>query len=207
MVSRQDARLNLSSLLSSAPGTESEVEGEGRLAPSAAELEAAGLRLDGPLDWRVTVRNSGGDDDFIAQGEVSGTAILECRRCLVDVPTEVRADFLYPMAYRPAQERDLDLIENGGGATDPEDPLAGEDVLAFGRPEVDFAPLLRQVFAIDLPLTVLCEESCRGLATDGVNLNDHPDHVVAGERDEESPFAALQDLDLEDDPASDDSTS
>lgn len=196
MVSRQDALLNLSRLLSHAPGTDPEVEGEGLLAPSEAQLAEAGLRLGGPLHWRVLVRSTGGDEDFLAEGEVDGTAVMECRRCLTEVDTEVETNFLYPMVYRPAQEADLALLETPVG--DVEDALEDEDVLAFGRPEVDFAPLLRQVFAIDLPLTALCREECRGLATDGVNLNEHPDHVPEGEiPEEESPFAALKDLDLD----------
>ncbi|MEX2502559.1 MAG: hypothetical protein WD336_09300, partial [Trueperaceae bacterium] len=75
-----------------------------------------------------------------------------------------------------------------------------EDRLTFGRPEVDFAFLLRQLFAIDMPITSLCREDCRGLATDGVNLNEHPDHVPSDahpDRTENSPFAALEDLDLD----------
>lgn len=197
MVSRQDALLNLSRLLSHAPGVDPEVHGEGLLAPTEDQLRDLGLRLQGPLSWDVTVRGTGGDD-FIAEGEVSGTALMECRRCLTDVPTDVNASFLYPMVYRPAKDGALELLENPGGETeDAED----EDVLAFGKPEVDFAPLLRQVFAIDLPLTALCREDCRGLSVDGVNLNEHPDHVAAEPQasvPNESPFAALESLDLDD---------
>lgn len=200
MVSRQDALLNLSRLLSHAPGLDPEVEGEGLLQPSEPELQQAGFRLAGPLDWHVVVRSTGGDDDFLAEGEVSGTAVIECRRCLSEVETPVETSFIYPMVYRPSQEADLALLEAPVGGDGVGEALEDEEVLAFGRPEVDFAPLLRQLFAIDLPLTVLCREECRGLATDGVNLNDHPDHVPAGEDTatrEESPFAKLKDLDVD----------
>lgn len=204
MVSRQDALLNLSSLLTHTPGAPSEVEGQGRLMPTDAQLAEDGLRLAEPIAWSVTVRGTGGDDDFIAEGEATGTAVLECRRCLTDVPTTVTAEFLYPMAYKPGQATGLTLIETPPAGEDDE-PLAqaeaGEDVLAFGRPEVDFAPLIRQVFAIDLPLTVLCKEDCRGLSIDGVNLNEHPDHRPEGAEDEAprppSPFAVLSDLDVD----------
>jgi uncharacterized protein len=202
MPSRQDALLNLSSLLTHAPGAPLEVEGEGLLMPTPDQLRADGLRLAAPLAWRVTVRSTGGDDDFIAEGEVEGTAVMECRRCLADVETTVTASFLYPMVYRPGQEEGLTLIE-APVAGEAEDVSAldeaGEDRLAFPRPEVDFAPLLRQVFAIDLPLTVLCKPECRGLSIDGVNLNEHPDHRPAGadQPQEESPFAVLEDLDLD----------
>ncbi len=201
MVSRQDAVLNLSHLLTRAPGASFEAHGEGLLVPSEEEQRHDGVRLDGPLAWRVTVRGTGGDDDLIADGEVSGTAVQECRRCLTDVRAFVRADFLYPMTYAPAGGKALTLIEAPlaaeGGDVDPSE--GGEDRLAFGAPEVDFATLLRQLFAIEMPLTSLCAPDCRGLATDGTNLNDHPDHVPEGatERTERSPFAALEDLDLD----------
>lgn len=198
--------MNLSSLLAHGPGAPTEVEGEGLLQPSDEQLREDGLRLAGTLAWRVVVRNTGGDDDFIAEGEVSGAAVLECRRCLKDVETPVTATFLYPMVYEPRKEGALALIE-APLAAEADDLGAldepGEDRLTFGRPEVDFAPLLRQVFAIDLPLTVVCSESCRGLSIDGVDLNEHPDHVPAGadeapQNDEaSSPFAVLKDIDLD----------
>ena len=202
MVSRQDAVLNLSHLLTRAPGASSEAHGEGLLAPSEEEQRHDGVRLDGPLDWRVTVRGTGGDDDLLADGDVSGTAVQECRRCLTDVRVDVRAEFFYPMVYEPAGGKALSLIE--APLAEEGDDVAtsegGEDRLAFGKPEVDFATLLRQLFAIEMPLTALCTPDCRGLATDGTNLNDHPDHVPEGATDrteERSPFAALEDLDLD----------
>ena len=187
------AVLNLASLLNHAPGSEGEVEGDGLLLPDAADLEAAGIALEGPLEWELVVTNAGGDDDFIVQGSVAGAALMECRRCLEIVATESEADLVYPAEYRPGTGAELRLEER-----DDED-----DLLVFGRPQVDFADLLLQVFAIDLPLTVLCREECRGLSSDGVNLNDHPDHVAPDEaRSDEgaadSPFAALRDIDLRD---------
>lgn len=188
MATRPDATLNLAALLRHAPGAEDEVYGEGLLEPEAASLDELGLRLGSPLAWELTVRATGGDE-FLLDGEVAGTALLECRRCLDEVATEVRSELIYPMLYRPGTEA-LALIE------ERED---GEDLLVFGRPTVDFAPLLAQVFAIDLPLTVLCDENCKGLSAEGVNLNHHPEAAPPeppGDERNESPFAALKDLDL-----------
>lgn len=183
---KHDAVLNLAQLLGGDVGAY-EVEEEGLLTPSDALLAADDLRLQGPLKWHLTVRSTGGDDDFILEGETSGTALLECRRCLEDAVVEVHSDFIYPMIYRPGTEA-LVLLEND------EDE---EDTLLFGRPEVDFAELITQLFAIDVPLTALCKDDCRGLSPDGVNLNDHPEHV-SEEREETtaSPFAALKDFEV-----------
>ncbi|MDE0100674.1 MAG: DUF177 domain-containing protein [Truepera sp.] len=186
MVSRRDATLNLATLLNHAPDSPDEVGGEGLLEPDGTHLSEIGLRLQGPLAWRLTIRNAGGDDDFLAEGEVTGAALLECRRCLTDVPIPVASSFLYPMTYLPATER-LTLAE-----TNEEE----EERLLFGHPEVDFGPMLAQLFAIDLPLTALCKNSCKGLSLDGVNLNEYPE--LEGERSPPttSPFATLKDLDL-----------
>lgn len=191
MVARQEALLNVTRLLSHATDAASEVSAEGLLAPTEADLQAGGLRLQGPLQWRVTVRNTGGDDDFIAEGEVEGMALMECRRCLTDVATPVHAEFLYPMVYEPGQEAGLELLEAQGGE---------EDRLSFNDPDVNFATLLTQVFAIDLPLTVLCRAACRGLSVDGVDLNEHPEHrPPQADAEETSPFAVLKDLDVDPD--------
>jgi len=187
MVSRRDATMNLAALLRHSPGADDDVSAEGALEPDDEVLQALALRLDGPIEWSLQVINAGGDDDFVVTGDAHGTAVLECRRCLTDVSTDVQTSLVYAMRYRPGDATEVQLV----------DDEAGEDVLEFAQPLVDFAPLLAQVFAIEQPLTVLCREDCRGLSIDGVNLNDHPDHV-ADERVQEkaSPFEKLKDIDL-----------
>lgn len=182
-----DAEINLSALLSHAPGADTEFVEEGLLSPSEDLLEAFGMTLVEPLRWDLTVRSTGGDDDFIVEGSVDGVAQIECRRCLKATPAEASASFILPMAYDPKQEQTLALIEN-----EEEDEL-----LVFSEPTVDFAPFLAQLFALELPLTVLCSETCRGLSIDGVDLNEFPDYEVpVQETETRSPFAALKDLEL-----------
>lgn len=192
MQSRRDATLNLASLLHHAPGSDLEVEAQGLLSPTDELLEADGVVLGSPLAWSVRVINAGGDDDFVVDGEVSGTAVMECRRCLRPVEVPLAAEFVYPMSYRPS-DRPLMLDELSG-----EDD---EDRLVFGSPEVDFAELLTQLFAIEAPLTALCREDCRGLSEDGIDLNEHPEAARPLARTgANEPFAglseALKDLDL-----------
>ncbi len=180
--------LNLSPLLMHAPGAPLEVQDEGLLQPAQELLDVDGLRLRGPLEWELTVVNTGGDDDFVVEGSVRGTAINECRRCLTDVDTDIEASFVYPMRYRPS---DQPLVLDESLEDD-------DDVLVFGAPEVDFAAFLTQMIAIEQPLTVLCKPDCLGLNEEGVNLNEHPELVPEAVEDEtpESPFAALRDIDL-----------
>ena len=182
MVARREALVNLTSILRRAPGADDEVVEEGLLEPNADLLTTDALEVVGPLSWSLHVQRTGGDeDDFFLQGEVDGVVRMECRRCLKPVDVSVHAEFLYPMAFRPAQEAELELSE-----AEDED-----DILTFGTPVIDFAPLLVQMLAIEVPLTALCRPDCRGLSLDGVDLNLHPEHAgdVAAARP--SPFAAL----------------
>ena len=192
MLARRDALINLASLLRSAPGSDDEVFEEGLLEPGEEAQIADDVLLAEPLAWSLPVRRTGGDDeDFIVDGTVEGTAVLPCRRCLVDVPVEVAAEFVYLMRHRHSDDPAIVLAE---------DDDVAEDVLEFGQPVVDFAPLLRQVFAIDVPLTALCREDCKGLSLDGVNLNEHPEAATPAAQTARtpSPFAALEDLKVED---------
>lgn len=186
MVFRHDATLNLAGLLKHDLVLGNEVHGEGLLMPSPELLKADGLTLFEPLRWELTVRSTGGDDDLFVRGSVAGIALVECRRCLTPVKTPLAVQFIYPMAYRVGSPG-LTLLEGRGD---------DEDLLVFGQPEVDFAVLLTELFAIDLPWAILCKPDCRGLSLDGVNLNDHPEHVtsIPAEPGEASPFGVLKDF-------------
>lgn len=194
MQAGRDAILNLSSLLHHSPGSELEVEAEGLLEPTEDLLQADGLSLAEPLEWNVRVFNAGGDDDFIVDGSVSGVAVLDCRRCLTRVEVDVETEFVYPMLYRPSElPMTLDELDD-----------AEEERLVFGNPQVDFAPLLTQLFAIEVPLTAVCKPDCLGLDEDGVNLNEHPERALATStrpaNAAPSPFAdldkVLKDIDI-----------
>ncbi len=191
MQSSGSATLNLSSLLQQAPGAPLDVRGEGLFEPAAALLEADGMRLRGPLKWRLTVINAGGDDDFVLEGAVKGMVIMECRRCLEEVDTEVTTSFVYPMVFRPST---LPLM------LDEEGEEGEEELLVFGSYVVDFSAFLTELLAIEVPITAICRQDCLGLDENGVNLNEHPE--LARKRKPEvveegvSPFSALKDLDI-----------
>lgn len=191
MQSRDEVLLNLGVLLQHVPGTPSEVAAEGEFYPAEELLTQYGLALAGPLMYDLVVSTAGGDDDYIVQGSVTGTAIAECRRCLDPVETDVQVPLVFAMEYHPS-DKPLFLEE----PAEHDD----EEYLVFGSPTVDFAELLTELFALEQPLTALCSKSCLGLNEDGVNLNHHPelvdDHEAALEREikDSSPFAALKDI-------------
>lgn len=177
----------MSSLLHHSPGSEIEVEADGLLVPTEDLLQADGLSLAEPLEWNVRVFNTGGDDDFVVDGSVSGVAVLDCRRCLTEVEVEVETEFVYPMLYKPSEmPMTLDELDDDE-----------EERLVFGNPQVDFAPLLTQLFAIEVPLTALCKPDCLGLDENGINLNEHPERATTVARtvsSQPSPFADLEEV-------------
>ena len=108
---------------------------------------------------RVTGRLSGaGAGRFYFSGRFSGTGLGECRRCLVEVKSEIGAEAI------------LLFAEDGTeGADDP-------DVFPLGRgrngTEVDLRPALREQWLLEVPAFVLCHADCKGRCpTCGVNLN------------------------------------
>lgn len=187
MKTSSEATLNLAKLLLHS-GEEYEEEGAGLLMPPQAMLEEDNLRLAEPIVWELIVRSTGGDDDYVLEGHASATALMECRRCLSDVITPITTDFFYPMLYKPGPPG-LKLLENG----DEED-----EILVFGRPQVDFTSLITQLLAIELPLTALCKEDCKGLSPEGINLNEHPELLPQAPtlEDKPSPFAKLKDWEI-----------
>lgn len=140
-------------------------------------LSAAAIQVKGRLDrddqvWlegdarpveviQVTGRlSAAGAGRYYFSGKFSGAMMGECRRCLVEVKTEVGADASLIFA-------DAEAVEEGG-----EDP----DVFPLSRGrsglEVDLRPALREQWLLEAPAFVLCRPDCKGLCpTCGANLN------------------------------------
>ncbi|MEX2534404.1 MAG: YceD family protein [Trueperaceae bacterium] len=172
-----NAVLNLASLLRHDLSTGGEVEGQGDFMPQPS-WHSSEVRFEKPLEYDLRVRSAGGDD-FIVQGRVTGEVIMPCRHCLEGVAVPSRSDFLYPMKYRPGKP-ELEMVFE-----DEED-----EVLMFGRPEVDFAEMITEIFSVDLPLAVECPEgvSCERLSER---------YAERAAKTTPSPFASLEDFDVE----------
>ncbi len=181
MVSKQDVIVNLSRLLRNDPHALGEVEASGHYLPEVVQL-ADDLEVQKPLDYRLVIR-SVGDDEFLLTGTITGKALMPCRRCLKPLEVGWKSDLMYSMEFVPSvAELNIRLDEND------------DEVLEFGRPEVDFAVLLTDVFTVDRPITVAhpdgdpdCEDLAGKYGTD---------QETAAE-DGASPFASLKDFDIE----------
>jgi len=188
---QDDATLNLASLLGFR-GDDLVVEGVWH--PDAERLEPLNLTLSEPLTWRIRIQRISGDEDvYLFDAKVAATARLACRRCLTEVDVPVSTSLVYTLHYEPSSNP-------APGAVLLREAEHQEDILVFQRPEVDFGDLLLEMLAVELPLTVLCREDCKGLSLEGINLNEHPEAAQAQESQDEdtneSPFAVLRDLDV-----------
>ncbi len=180
----EEAILNLANLINHEDVFQ--VVADGLLLPRAESQAKLGLELAGPINWHITVSNTGGEDDFIVEGKISGTAIMECRRCLEPSESKTKTEFVYQMEYQHGKE--------GLSFSEAEEI---EDILIFGNPSVNFADLIIELFLMSLPLTTVCKADCKGLNSEGINLNLHPE--AADDKNleleqKDSPFASLKDF-------------
>ena len=180
MVWEQEVTVNLSRLLSGDPHAEGEVAASGQFMPDNALLGGE-FELEAPLSFHLVV-SAVGDGDYLLQGTVSGQVQMACRRCLKPLEVGWESEFIYSMQFSPAETKlDIRLDEDD------------DEVLVFGRPLVDFSILLAEVFSVDGPLTVAHPEGdpdCEDLAS----IYGQEQETIS---EEESPFAALKDFDVE----------
>ena len=143
-----------------------------------------------PIDWNVTVTNTG--DALLVMGSARGTATVACARCLDDFQVELNGEV----------EGYFLLSEDGPAPEDMDDDefeVLGADKM------LDLEPLIIAALLVEAPLVPLCREDCAGLCAQcGANLNEGPcacseqldDGLPRMSDGRVSPFAALKDLNL-----------
>jgi uncharacterized protein len=90
---------------------------------------------------------------LLMQCEFQAKVKAECRRCLTEFDQSIQTEFseLYAFNSRSVSESGLILPEDGN---------------------IDLEPLLRDYLLIEIPISPLCKEDCKGLCTYcGENLN------------------------------------
>lgn len=181
----EQATLNLSKLLSRDPTADRELSQSGSLLPNQ-ELSNEDYRLEGPLNWSISIYPTGGDDEFILRGDIKGEVTMSCRRCLEDVNVHGKSNLLFSMMYNPALGEPLGLIEGDE-----------DDILVFSETEVDFSDFLTQIFMVDLPLTAVCEnpDTCNDLRN--IIADDSVESTEDESTESGNPFAVLKDIKLE----------
>ena len=121
------------------------------------ELQGETLSFKGPLTVEGTATNTG--RIILVDGTVSVTLQRPCGRCLEPVTQSLQVPF---------SEEYLHVSEKG-------QDLAGTDeekLVIFEGNNIDLAPQVRENLLLELPMSGLCREDCRGLCpVCGQNLN------------------------------------
>jgi uncharacterized protein len=121
-----------------------------------------------PVLGRFTVTNGG--SALVIRGNISTSVELECGRCLDDMQ--------FPIDAEITEEYSLSDAEEAGSARDATAMVVQDEEnevppgLFEGR-VMNFAVLIRQAAILELPLSPLCQEECRGLCPAcGKNRNE-----------------------------------
>jgi uncharacterized protein len=95
-------------------------------------------------------------DGLIASGDVQGTAIVECVRCLEDYDQPFQASF--DQQYRPLIDIQSGMLADYGELAGSDDEALDIDAVH----ELDLAEPLRQVAIVSLPMNPSCGPGCPG---------------------------------------------
>ena len=126
--------------------------------PARAELE---------IDLRLESVHEG----ILATGEVFGTGIAECSRCLDNLNLEIEVDFQELFAYSSSSD----------------------DELVVDGEHIDLEQVVIDSVVLSLPFQPVCSQDCLGLCAEcGSKLSENPGHEH--EKPIDSRFEALKDL-------------
>lgn len=104
-------------------------------------------------DFNGLVRVNRTPQGILVQSDINATKTLVCVRCLKEFPCQLNSEFseLYAFNNRSTTESDLILRDDGN---------------------IDLEPLAREYLLIEIPISTLCREDCKGLCVEcGVDLN------------------------------------
>ncbi len=109
-------------------------------------------RLENDLEARLRLESV--VEGVLVTGRATGGVLLECARCLKELPAQIHVD-VCELFYGPGHQ-----------------PPADEDAYSVRGIELDLEPMLRDAVTLALPLNPLCKEDCKGLcARCGKDLN------------------------------------
>lgn len=150
-----------------------------QVAPSEIDLELEDAQFAGPIHSRIQLLRS--NQNVYVKGDFSASVVVECRRCVEPIETEVTSEIgLYFSHSGKPESVDPSLIE------------AGERY--YSGDTIDLCEDVRQSLVLEIPIWPLCVESCKGLCPKcGENLNI-AECNCRGSEDASSPFSALADL-------------
>ena len=151
-----------------------------RTCPAPEHLGVGMVRIPAGADLELEVQLEGVAEGVLVTATVDAPLVGECARCLESFTSEttVRFQELFTLAGEDSQ------------AGEPGDEEDSYRLDAGGL--LDLEPALRDAVVLELPLSPLCEEGCRGLCPEcGVRLADaEPGHA---HEERGAMWAALKD--------------
>lgn len=130
--------------------------------------DAADGRLEAPLTLEAHLTREG--ERVFAQGELHGTCVRECVRCLKSYADPVAVSFAVEYRSVPAPSRVKvkapGVVPKGRagaqqGAGEEGEEL--EEVYTCVGEQVELGPMLREHLILATPMQPLCQPGCRGL--------------------------------------------
>jgi len=137
-----------------------------RTCPAPEHMGTEMVRVPAGADMRLEVQLEGVTEGVLVTASVTAPLVGECARCLEPFTSALRVRFQELFTFEQEEAPDSGLAEG------EESYLLDESGL------LDLEPALRDAVVLELPLSPLCEEGCRGLCVEcGVRLADaEPGH-------------------------------
>jgi|GEM_PF-2336445 len=128
------------------------LDAEQNVAVSNAEGAPVAVACRVAVDYRSTGAS------WFFHVTVSGVLDAVCDRCVAPVALEVSGTF--------------ELTVRRSNVGEAPEPGVGYIILGAGENEILLDELIREAFIVNIPMQVLCTDSCRGLCPQcGINLN------------------------------------
>jgi len=141
-------RLDVSYLVKGSPGTSKEFEF------NFAQLTFPDDLLLVDIQGLITVSVT--EDGVVAEGKIHALTEIPCSRCLDPFWQPINIDFTEIFSSHPLNDAENDLGEQ---------PLPADG-------SIDLTPIIRDYASLDIPISQVCKEECKGLCpTCGLNLN------------------------------------
>ena len=155
---------------------------EGTLDVATLAIGPDDYRFSEPLAWQVDITNTGAA--FLVAGQVTGTGLAACSRCLEDATFEFNGDI--EGYFLIGDSTADDYVEEGEELGDDEFETLPDDHV------IDMEPLICAALIVDAPTVPLCREDCQGLCPQcGANLNEGDCGCARDDGFEDNPFAVL----------------
>ena len=166
------------------------VQRSGKIDMDSYTIGAHTFGLDDGIDYDVVLTNTG--EGILVTGVLKCQAAGQCDRCLEPVRLDISAAV---DEYYMFEEPEDDAEECGECEDDIQYRLVSADKT------IDLSEALMQALVMETPFVILCDEDCKGLCPRcGQNLNEGScdcEEKLEQQKLDESPFAALKNLKLE----------